>query len=172
MYVRRKPRIHLQPLLFGGGHEHGLRAGTLATHQIVGMGQACAIAQQVLESEAKRLLQLQQRLWAILSRVPNIQLNGDALLRIPGNINLSIAGVDGDALIAAVPEVALSTASACAAKSQQPSYVLQALGLTTTAAKSSLRISLGRFTTEQEIDAAGQYLLTAIQKLREAHHGK
>lgn len=154
LFVRHKPRIRLQPLSFGGGHEGGLRAGTLPTHQIVGMGEAFAIGEAARVVEQERILKFRQQLWAGISHLPGIHLNGSAIERVAGNLNFSFGGIDGEALLLALSELAVSNTSACSSASFQPSYVLRALGLSPALAKSSVRLSLGRFTTDEDVKAA------------------
>lgn len=164
LYVRQKPRIRLHPISFGGNQENGLRAGTLATHQIVGLGEAFAISQL---KEQARILHLRQLLWDGIKHLPGIQLNGHEHQRIAGNLNLSFAGVDGDSLVLAMHELAISTTSACMAASQQPSYVLKALGLEDELAYSSIRLSIGRFTTEEQIAQIKTIICYQINRLLE-----
>ncbi len=154
LYVRQKPRIRLQAMSFGGRQEGGLRAGTLPTHQIVGMGEAFALSEGLRIEEQARILALRQRLWEGISTIPGIQLNGSVKERIAGNLNVSFNGIDGSALIPALSELAVSSASACASASLQPSYVLRALGLSGALALSSIRLSMGRFTTAEEVEKA------------------
>lgn len=151
LYVRQKPRIRLEPQSFGGGHEGGLRSGTLATHQIVGMGEAFALSESIRMEEQARILRLRERLWDGIKHLPGIQLNGHIRERIAGNLNISFRGIDGEALLPALSPIAVSTTSACFSASLHPSYVLKALGLNDDLAKSSVRLSVGRFTTEEEI---------------------
>ena len=167
LYVRHKPRIRLQPQTFGGGHEGGLRSGTLATHQIVGMGEAFELADSLREVEQARILGFRNRLWDGIKHLPGIQLNGHAQQRISGNLNMSFKGLDGDSLLLALSELALSTASACSSASIQPSYVLRALGLTDEMAQSSIRLSMGRFTTKEEVERAIDIICSQIIRLRE-----
>lgn len=167
LYVRHKPRIRLQPLSFGGGHERGLRSGTLATHQIVGMGEAFALADACREEEQARILSFRQLLWEGIQHIPGIRLNGSNTKRIAGNLNLAFAGVDGDSLLLALKELAISTTSACTAASQQPSYVLRALGLDDELAYSSIRLSIGRFTTEEQIGQVKAIICHQITRLHE-----
>ncbi|MBA3537944.1 MAG: IscS subfamily cysteine desulfurase [Tatlockia sp.] len=167
LYVRHKPRIRLQPLSFGGGHENGLRSGTLATHQIVGLGEAFAISAASAVEEQAKILRLRQQLWEGIRHIPGIQLNGNAYKRVAGNLNLSFAGVDGDSLLLALRDLAISTTSACMAASQQPSYVLKALGLDDELAYSSIRLSIGRFTTEEEITQIISIVCSQINRLHE-----
>lgn len=167
LYVRQKPRIRLQPQSFGGGQEHGLRSGTLPTHQIVGMGEAFALGTLDLPTEQAQILHLRQRLWQGIQPLPGIQLNGSQTHRIAGNLNFSITGIDGADLLPALHRLAVSTMSACASSSTLPSYVLRALGLSADLAKSSIRLSLGRFTTQQEVDEAIQIIHDQVLFLRQ-----
>ncbi len=163
LYVRRRPRVRLVPLIDGGGQERGLRSGTLPTPLCVGLGTACRIAGGEMAAEGERLTGLRDRLLAALQRsLPEAAVNGDAHHRVPGNLNLRLPGVDAEALIAALPEIAMSTGSACTSASIEPSYVLRALGLDAAAARESLRIGLGRFTTEAEIDVAVERIVAAV----------
>ncbi|HUC61000.1 MAG TPA: IscS subfamily cysteine desulfurase [Alphaproteobacteria bacterium] len=167
LYVRRRPRVRLEPLLSGGGQERGLRSGTLAAPLIVGFGEACAIAGVEMAEEGKRLLALRQRLAdGLMARVPELRINGDLAQRLPGNLNVSIPGVDAEALMAALPELALSSGSACTSAEVEPSYVLRALGLPEALARASLRIGLGRFTEADEVDYAAQAIAEAARRLR------
>jgi cysteine desulfurase len=166
LYVRRQPRIHLQALIHGGGHERGMRSGTLPTHQIVGMGEAFALAGKLMESENQRILTLRQRLWQGIKDIEGIGLNGSETARIAGNLNISFEGVDGEALLMALKDLAVSSGSACASASIEPSYVLKALGLPDQLAHSSVRLSIGRFTTEQDIDFAIEHIHSAIGNLK------
>ena len=154
LYVRHKPRIRLQPQSFGGGHEGGLRSGTLATHQIVGMGEAFALAHALRNDEQTRIMALRQRLWNGIKTIEGIQLNGSEQHRVAGNLNVSFNGIDGALLLPALHELAVSTTSACMSAQVQPSYVLRALGLSRELALSSIRLSLGRFTTEDDVQRA------------------
>lgn len=154
LYVRHKPRIRLQPQSYGGGHEGGLRAGTLALHQIVGMGEAYALSESLRVKEQARILLLRQQLWEGISQLPGIHLNGHQDCRIAGNLNFSFSGIDGEVLLTALSDLAVSTVSACVSASSQPSYVLKALGVSQELAKSSIRLSLGRFTTDEEVREA------------------
>lgn len=167
LYVRHKPRIRLQPLSFGGGHEGGLRSGTLATHQIVGMGEAFAIAEAEREQEQASILALRQQLWDAIKHLPGIHLNGHEQQRVAGNLNLCFAGVDGDSLLLALRELAISTTSACSAASLQPSYVLRALGLDDELAYSSIRLSIGRFTTPEEVKRTIDIICHQINRMNE-----
>jgi len=167
LYVRRKPRVRLEAQIHGGGHERGMRSGTLATHQIVGMGEAFRIAADDMERENCHLLRLRSRLWNGLKDLEAVFLNGDLEKRIPGNLNVSFNYVEGESLLMALGNIALSSGSACTSASLEPSYVLRALGLTDELAHSSLRITIGRFTTENEIDETIDQIRTAVNKLRE-----
>jgi len=167
LYVRHKPRIRLQPLSFGGGHEGGLRSGTLATHQIVGMGEAFALSNKVHVDEQARILHLRQKLWNGIKHLPGISLNGHQQQRIAGNLNFSFQGIDGDSLLAALEALAVSTTSACASAISQSSYVLRALGLSDDLAHSSIRLSLGRFTTDEQVEQAIEIICHQIARLHE-----
>jgi len=166
LYVRDDPAVRLVPLMHGGGQERGLRPGTLATHQIVGMGEAFRIAAQELDAEAERLRMLRDRLWNGLYGLGAVRLNGHPLRRAPGILNVCIDCVEGEALIMALRDVALSSGSACASATHEPSYVLQALGLSATQAESSVRLSLGRTTTVEQIDAVIALLRDKVPRLR------
>ncbi|MFJ1267398.1 IscS subfamily cysteine desulfurase [Legionella lytica] len=166
LYVRQRPRVRLQPQTFGGGHENGLRSGTLATHQIVGMGEAFALSERVREEEQTRLLQFRQRLWNGIKHIPGIQLNGHEHQRVAGNLNISFKGLDGDSLLLALSDLAVSTTSACSSASIQPSYVLKAIGLSDELAQSSIRLSLGRFTLEEEVEHAIAVINAQLAHLR------
>jgi cysteine desulfurase len=167
LYVRRKPRIRIEAQIHGGGHERGMRSGTLPTHQIVGMGEAARIAKVEMAEENARLLTLRNRLWDGLKDLEQVHLNGDAVNRISGNLNVSLAFVEGESLIMALKDLAVSSGSACTSASLEPSYVLRALGLSDELAHSSLRFSFGRFTTEEEVDYAIEKIKHAVNKLRE-----
>lgn len=168
LYQRRRPRARVSPLIHGGGHERGLRSGTLATHQIVGLGMAARIAREEMAEEGERLRALRQRLLdGLCQRLDGVHLNGAAEPRLPGLINLRFAGVHGEALLAALdPHVSLSSGSACASATAEPSYVLRALGLTDAEAEASLRFSLGRFSTEAEVDDSIAQVVAAVERLR------
>ena len=167
LYVRRKPRIRLQPQMHGGGHERGFRSGTLPTHQVVGMGEAFKIAEEEMESDNKRISILRDKLWNGLNSIEEIYLNGDMKQRIPGNLNVSFNFVEGESLIMAIKDMAVSSGSACTSASLEPSYVLRALGRSDELAHSSLRISIGKYTTEEEIDYSVSLIKEAVAKLRE-----
>lgn len=167
LYVRRKPRVRLEAQIHGGGHERGMRSGTLPTHQIVGMGEAFRIAGEEMEEENKRLLALRDRLWNGLSDMEEIYLNGDLENRVPGNLNISFNFVEGESLIMSMKDIAVSSGSACTSASLEPSYVLRALGRNDELAHSSIRYTIGRYTTEQEVDFTIQKTREAVEKLRE-----
>ncbi|WP_147695562.1 IscS subfamily cysteine desulfurase [Vogesella mureinivorans] len=167
LYVRRKPRVRLEAQIHGGGHERGFRSGTLATHQIVGMGEAFRIAREEMESENARTRALRDRLWAGLQTIEETYLNGDMDQRVPHNLNVSFNFVEGESLIMAIRDLAVSSGSACTSASLEPSYVLRALGRNDELAHSSIRFSIGRFTTEADIDYAVNLLQGKIGKLRE-----
>lgn len=167
LYVRRKPRVRLQAQMHGGGHERGFRSGTLPTHQIVGMGAAFELARLQLADESARIRGLSERLWKGLSKIDQIYLNGDPRHRVPHNVNISVAHVDGEALIMSLEGLAVSSGSACTSASLEPSYVLKALGLDDELAHSSLRLSMGRFTTAEDIDFAIGLIAEQVHRLRE-----
>ena len=167
LYVRRKPRVRIEPQIHGGGHERGMRSGTLATHQIVGMGEAYRIAGEEMHEEGRRTLALRDRLLRGLEDIEEVYVNGDLTHRSPGNLNISFNFVEGESLMMALRELALSSGSACTSASLEPSYVLRALGRNDELAHSSLRISIGRFTTEEDIDYAIERIHYAVAKLRE-----
>ncbi|MGC8117658.1 IscS subfamily cysteine desulfurase [Metapseudomonas otitidis] len=167
LYVRRKPRVRLEAMMHGGGHERGMRSGTLATHQIVGMGEAFQIAKQEMASENERIRGLSQRFWAALEGMEELYLNGSATARVPHNLNLSFNYVEGESLIMALKDLAVSSGSACTSASLEPSYVLRALGRNDELAHSSIRFTFGRFTTEEEVDYAAAKVREAVDKLRE-----
>lgn len=166
LYVRMQPRVRIEPQMHGGGHERGMRSGTLATHQIVGMGEAFRIAREEMGEENARILSLRERLLEGLASIEEIFVNGDLEQRVPGNLNIAFSFVDGESLMLALRDLALSSGSACTSASLEPSFVLRALGLEDELAHSSLRISVGRFTTEEEIDFAVAKIREAVAKLR------
>lgn len=166
LYVRRKPRVQIAAQIHGGGHERGMRSGTLPVHQIVGMGEAYRIAAEERETEMARLQTLRDRLWQGISTLPDVTLNGELQQSAPNILNLSFADVEGESLIMALKDLALSSGSACTSASLEPSYVLRALGLSEELAHSSLRFSLGRFTTEEEIDYAIALVQKSVTRLR------
>ncbi len=167
LYVRRKPRIRIEAQMHGGGHERGMRSGTLATHQIVAMGEAFRIARLEMKSENERIRKLRDKLLAGLQSIEEVYVNGDLNHRIPHNLNISFNYVEGESLIMAVKDIAVSSGSACTSASLEPSYVLRALGRSDELAHSSIRFSIGRFTTEADVDFTIQLLKDKIQKLRE-----
>jgi len=167
LYVRRKPRVRLEAQMHGGGHERGMRSGTLATHQIVGMGEAFRIAQVEMATENERVRMLRDRLMAGLTDMEEVHLNGDMEQRVPHNLNLSFNFVEGESLIMAIKDVAVSSGSACTSASLEPSYVLRALGRSDELAHSSIRFSVGRFTTVEEVDYVIALMKSKIDKLRE-----
>jgi len=167
LYVRRKPRVRIEAQIHGGGHERGMRSGTLATHQIVGMGEAFRIAKEEMESEKQRLISLRDRFWTQIQDMEEVYVNGSFDERYPGNLNVSFAFVEGESLLMSLKDLAVSSGSACTSASLEPSYVLRALGLNDEMAHSSIRFSFGRFTTEEEVDYAAAQVRTAVDKLRE-----
>ena len=167
LYVRRKPRVRLEAQMHGGGHERGMRSGTLATFLIVGMGEAFRLARLEMKEENVRIRALRDRLLKGLSDLPEIYVNGDLEHRVPHNLNISFAYVEGESLMMAVKDIAVSSGSACTSASLEPSYVLRALGLTDELAHSSIRFSIGRFTTQEEIDFTVDLLHKQIGRLRE-----
>lgn len=167
LYVRRKPRIRLEAQIHGGGHERGFRSGTLATHQIVGMGKAFELAQTEQHDDNQRIAALQQQLLEGLSTIPAMYINGSLSSRVPNNVNVSFDGIEGEALMMDLAGLALSSGSACTSASLEPSYVLKAIGRSDQLAHSSLRISLGRMTTEAEVSAAVSAIQSSVARLRE-----
>ena len=167
LYICRKPRVRLEAQMHGGGHERGLRSGTLPTHQIVGMGEAFRIAREEMAEESARIRALRDRLWGGLNKMEEVYLNGDLEQRVPGNLNVSFNFVEGESLIMALKDVAVSSGSACTSASLEPSYVLRALGRNDELAHSSLRFTIGRFTTEEEIDYTISLIEQAVQRLRD-----
>ena len=167
LFVRRKPRVRLEAQMHGGGHERGLRSGTLPTHQIVGMGEAFRIAKEEMATENERVRMLRDRLWSGISRMEQVFLNGDWDRRVPHNLNVSFNFVEGESLIMAIKDVAVSSGSACTSASLEPSYVLRALGRSDELAHSSIRFTVGRFTTEEEIDYTVQLISRQVARLRE-----
>lgn len=168
LYVRRRPRVRLEPMIDGGGQERGLRSGTLAAPLCIGLGEACRLAAEEMDAEASRLGVLRARLLGGLgAAVPGVSVNGDIERRIPGNLNVRIDAIDAEALIDRLPDLAFSTGSACTSASVEPSYVLKALGLNDDDARASVRIGLGRFTTEAEIDYAIERFAEGVRTLRE-----
>lgn len=169
LFVNHQPRVHVQPIMFGGGHEQGLRSGTLATHQIVGFGQACEIARQEQVVDEKRIAQLAKKLWDGIKILPDITLNGDTNARVANNLNICFHGLDVTVLLGGLADLAVSAGSACHSAAKTPSHVLKSLGLTDAEARASLRFSLGRFTTEGEIDYAIAYVCKIIKQLKMTH---
>ena len=164
--IRREPRLGLVPLNYGGGHERGLRSGTLPTHQIAGFGVACRIAAEEMAGERARVTGLRDRLWSALATLPGILLNGDERRRVAGILNVSIEDVEGESLLLALSDLAVSSGSACATLRGEPSYVLRALGRSEQLAQGSLRISLGRYTTAEECDRAAMRIRAEVERLR------
>ena len=164
--VRREPRLGLVPLLHGGGQERGLRSGTLPTHQVVGMGAALRIAALEMAADATRITRLRERLWQGLSAMQGVTLNGHPTHRVPGILSVSIDGVEGESLLYALPGLAVASGSACATTSGEPSYVLRALGRSDRLAQSTLRLSLGRFSTETDVERAIEAIVAAVTRLR------
>ena len=167
LYVRRKPRVRLEAQMHGGGHERGMRSGTLATHQIVGMGEAFRIAKEDMAADNQRIAALRDRFYRQVEGMEELYLNGSATARIPHNLNLSFNYVEGESLIMALKDLAVSSGSACTSASLEPSYVLRALGRNDELAHSSIRFTFGRFTTEEEVDYAAAKVREAVAKLRE-----
>jgi len=167
LYVRRKPRVRIEAQIHGGGHERGFRSGTLATHQIVGFGEAARLAKLEMARDNERVRLLRDRLWSSLKDVEEVYVNGDMEKRIPHNLNVSFNFVEGESLIMAVKDLAVSSGSACTSASLEPSYVLRALGRSDELAHSSVRITIGRFTTQEEVDYAADLLKRKVAKLRE-----
>ena len=166
LYVRRKPRVRLEAQIHGGGHERGLRSGTLPTHQIVGMGEAFRIAKEEMNQDFENISKLRNRLWNGVKDMEEVYLNGDFENRYPGIMNISFNYVEGESLIMATKDIAVSSGSACTSASLEPSFVLRAIGRSDELAHSSLRMSIGRFTTEEEIDATINTVKIAVEKLR------
>ena len=167
LYVQRKPRIRLEAQMHGGGHERGLRSGTLATHQIVGLGEACRLAKAEMAAENARILTLRTRLWDGFNDLEETYLNGDLEQRVAGNLNVSFNYVEGESLIMALKDLAISSGSACTSASLEPSYVLRALGRNDELAHSSIRFSIGRYTSADDIDTTIAHVREAVDKLRQ-----
>lgn len=167
LYVRRKPRVRLEAQMHGGGHERGMRSGTLPTHQIVGMGEAARIAKEDMASDNERIIRLRERLWNGVKDMEEVYLNGHPEKRVAGIINISFNFVEGESLIMALKDLAVSSGSACTSASLEPSYVLRALGRDDELAHSSIRFTIGRFTTEEEVDYAIEKIQSSIGRLRE-----
>jgi cysteine desulfurase len=171
LYVRREPPVKLTPLIHGGGHERGMRSGTLATHQIVGMGEASAILQREMVRENLRITGLRQRLWSHLKQIPGTRMHGDEDRRVPGILNVGFADVDGETLLLALDDIAVSSGSACTSASVEPSYVLRALGIADDLAHASIRFTVGRYTTAEEVDHAAGRVAEVVHGLRAAGPG-
>ena len=167
LFVRRKPRVRIEAQIHGGGHERGMRSGTLATHQIVGMGEAFRLAREEMATENERVRMLRDKLWAGLNQMEEVYLNGSLEQRVPHNLNVSFNYVEGESLIMAIKDIAVSSGSACTSASLEPAYVLRALGRSDELAHSSIRFTVGRFTTEEEVDFAVDLLKAKVGKLRE-----
>ena len=167
LFIRRKPRVRLEAQMHGGGHERGFRSGTLPTHQIVGMGEAFRIAKEEMQDDNLRIKKLRDKFWNKLKDIEEIYLNGDLDNRIPGNLNVSFNYVEGESLIMAIKDIAVSSGSACTSASLEPSYVLRALGRDDELAHSSIRITIGKYTTEEEVDYAAELLEKSVAKLRD-----
>ncbi|HEY9134663.1 MAG TPA: IscS subfamily cysteine desulfurase [Pseudomonadales bacterium] len=167
LFVRRKPRVRIEAQMHGGGHERGMRSGTLATHQIVAMGEAFRIANEEMQQESKRLAALKERLWNGIKNLEEVYVNGDLNNSVPGILNVSFAYVEGESLIMAFKDMAVSSGSACTSASLEPSYVLRALGLNDEMAHSSIRFAVGRFTTEADVDRVLAQIQHGVEKLRE-----
>src|SRR5208337_3143349 len=167
LFVRRKPRVRIEAQMHGGGHERGMRSGTLPTHQIVGMGEAFRLARLEMASDNERIRMLRDRLWQGLSEIDEVYLNGDLERRVPHNLNMSFNFVEGESLMMAIKDVAVSSGSACTSASLEPSYVLRALGLPDELAHSAIRFSIGRFTTVEDIDFTIRLLADNVGRLRE-----
>jgi len=166
LFVKRQPRIQLEAQIHGGGHERGMRSGTLPTHQIVGIGTAARIAASQMDDDHARISALRDRLWHGISGLPDVYLNGHETARIAGALNVAFSGLEGETLIMAMKDLAVSSGSACASASLEPSYVLRAIGLTDNDAHASIRFSLGRYTTEEQVDFAIAQISTAVSRLR------
>jgi cysteine desulfurase len=167
LYVRRKPRVRIEAQMHGGGHERGMRSGTLPTHQIVGMGEAYRLARETMGQENERIRLLRDRLLAGLQTLPEVRINGELASRVPHNLNISFQFVEGESLLMGMKGIAVSSGSACTSASLEPSYVLRALGLSDEVAHSSIRFSIGRFTTAEEIDRAIVQVKATVERLRE-----
>ena len=166
LYVRREPPLPVAAQMHGGGHERGMRSGTLATHQIVGLGEACRLAALDMAADNRRMAALRDRLWAHLKQIPGTRLNGSMEHRLPNNLNVAFADVDGETLLMALDDVAVSSGSACTSATVEPSHVLRAMGVPDELAQSSLRLTVGRFTTADEVDFAGRRVAEVVHALR------
>jgi cysteine desulfurase len=169
LYVRREPPVKLTPLIHGGGHERGMRSGTLATHQIVGMGEAAEIMLREQDRERERILGLRHRLWSHLKQIPGSVINGDENRRLPGLLNVGFKGVDGETLLIALDDIAVSSGSACTSASVEPSYVLSEIGIDDALAHASLRFTVGRFTSVEEVDYAAQRVAEVVGRLTKSN---
>jgi cysteine desulfurase len=167
LFVRRKPRVRIEAQMHGGGHERGMRSGTLPTHQIVGMGEAFRIAKAEMATENERIRMLRDKLWKGLTQIPEVYVNGDMEHRVPHNLNVSFNFVEGESLIMAIKDIAVSSGSACTSASLEPSYVLRALGRSDELAHSSIRFTIGRFTSEADVDYTIDLIKRKVEKLRE-----
>ncbi|EXJ12176.1 MULTISPECIES: IscS subfamily cysteine desulfurase [Nitrincola] len=165
LYVRQQPKVRIEAQIHGGGHERGMRSGTLPTHQIVGMGEALKLAQELMLEESTRIARHRQTFWEGIKDLPSVQLNGSFSRRIAGNLNLAVAGVEGEVLLMALKDLAISTGSACTSASVEPSYVLKAIGVPDALAHASVRISFGRFTTEDEVEFAIKHFRQVVTRL-------
>lgn len=167
LYVRRNPPVRIAPTIHGGGHERGMRSGTLPTHQIVGIGTAAKMCEQELETDAARILQLRERLWSHLKQIAGVHLNGSGDQRVPGLLNVGFEGIQDESLLMALSDVAVSSGSACTSATVEPSYVLRELGVPHDLAASSIRFSLGRYSTQDDVDYVGGRVATVVDALRE-----
>ena len=168
LYVRREPPLMIAAQIHGGGHERGMRSGTLATHQIVGMGEACRLAAIEAEAESRRIAELRSRLWSHVRQIPGTRLNGSPEQRLPGTLNVAFGGIDGETLLMALDDLAVSSGSACTSATVEPSYVLRAMNISDELAASSLRMTVGRFTSAAEVDFAGRRLAEVVEALQGA----
>ncbi|MBD3586683.1 IscS subfamily cysteine desulfurase [Salinimonas sp. HHU 13199] len=168
LFARRRPKVHIEEQIHGGGHERNMRSGTLATHQIVGLGMACELAASELEAEQARLTTLRDKLWSGLSKLDNVKLNGHSTARVAGNLNVSFSGCDGESLMMALNDIAVSSGSACTSASLEPSYVLKAIGCDAETAHSGIRFSVGRFTTDEDVEYTIDKVTDVVQRLRQA----
>lgn len=166
LFVRRDPPVRIAATIHGGGHERGMRSGTLPTHQIVGMGTAARICAQELEAESVRILRLRKRLWSHLRQIPGVTLNGSEMHRVPGILNVAFEGIHDESLLMALDDIAVSSGSACTSATVEPSYVLRELNIPYELAASSIRFSIGRFTTEEDVDYAGRRVSEIVLTLR------
>jgi cysteine desulfurase len=166
LFVRRQPPVRVEAQIHGGGHERGMRSGTLPTHQIVGMGEAARIALEDMVRDEKHIAGLRDDFWGRVGQLEGVQINGNASARLPGVLNISVAGVEGEALLMSLKDLAVSTGSACNSASVEPSYVLRKLGISDALAHSSIRFTFGRFTTAEEVEYAATQFCDAVRKLR------